>query len=146
MRHPRLVRRLVVCSSYYARWGFSAAFWNGFAHARLADMPPALLASFEAAQPDPAMRQRMFDKQVAMMRDFTDIPEAALRSITSPALVMVGDRDVMSIEHAASLARLLRGQLAVFPGAGHGTYLGAVDAGAGDPTAARLALERFLSR
>ncbi len=145
MRHPRLVRRLVVCSSFYARWGFSAAFWDGFAHATMANMPPALRAAFEAAQPDPAMRQRMFDKQVALMRDFHDIPDAALRSITAPALVMVGDHDVMSVEHAASLARLLRGQLAVFPGAGHGTYLGSVDAGGGDPTAARLTLESFLS-
>ena len=36
----------------------------------------------------------------------------------------------MSVEHVAQLSRLLRhGELAVMPGSGHGTYLGAVEGG-----------------
>ena len=146
MRHPRLVHKLVVCSSYYSHAGMPAAFWDGIAHATMADMPPTLMTAFEAAQPDPAMRQRMFDKQVALMQHFEDIPEAALQAITAPALVLVADHDVMSVEHDTSLARLLRAQLVVFPGAHHGTYLGSLDAGGGDATAARLAIERFLAQ
>ncbi len=146
MRHPRLVHKLVVCSSYYSHAAMPAAFWDGMAHATMANLPPALRTAFEAAQPDPAMRQRMFDKQVALMQHFTDIPEASLQAITAPALVLVGEHDVMSVEHATSLAHLLRGQLVVFPGAGHGTYLGSIDMGGGDATAARLAIERFLAQ
>jgi pimeloyl-ACP methyl ester carboxylesterase len=144
IRHPQLVHKLVLCSTYYAHSGMPAAFWNGAAHATIADMPPSLLRAFEAAQPDPAMRQRMFEQQVALMQHFEDIPEAALQAITAPALVLVADHDVMSVEHATSLAHLLRAQLVVFPRAGHGTYLGALDAGGGDATAARLTIERFL--
>ncbi|MBV8758252.1 MAG: alpha/beta fold hydrolase [Deltaproteobacteria bacterium] len=146
MRHPRLVHKLVVCSSYYGHAGMPPQFWEGMGHATLANMPPTLMRAFEAAQPDPAMRQRMFEQQVALMQHFTDIPDASLRAITAPALVLVGDHDVMSVEHATSLAHLLRAQLIVFPGAGHGTYLGSLDAGGGDPTAARLAIETFLDQ
>ena len=64
------------------------------------------------------------------MKEFRDIPAASLRSLASPTLVMVGDRDVMSVEHEAALSRLLpHANLAVFPGSGHGTYLGTAEAG-----------------
>jgi pimeloyl-ACP methyl ester carboxylesterase len=136
IRHPRLVRRLVVCSSFYARAGMPPQFWQGFAHARMTDMPPALRDALVAAAPDPAAVPARFAKQVALMEGFHDIPEAALRAIAARTLVMVGDSDVMSVEHDARLARLLpHGALAVLPGARHGAYLGAVDAGppAGGP-------------
>lgn len=146
MRHPTLVHKLVVCSSYYSHAAMPPAFWDGMAHATMANLPPALMTAFEAAQPDPAMRRRMFEQQVALMQHFTDIPEPALQAIKSPALVLVGEHDVMSIEHASSLAHLLHAQLVVYRGAGHGTYLGSLDAGGGDATAARLTIERFLAQ
>jgi pimeloyl-ACP methyl ester carboxylesterase len=136
MRHPRLVRRLIVCSSYYAHAGMLPQFWQGFAHATMDNMPPALREAFVAAAPNPAEVPARFAKQVALMKAFQDIPEASLGRIAAPTLVMVGDHDVMSVEHDARLARLLpHGALAVMPGARHGTYLGAVDAGgrAGSP-------------
>lgn len=147
IRHPALVHRLVLCSSFYSRAGFPPGFWDGFAHATISVMPPSLMAAFQAAQPDPGMRQRMFDKQVALMRGFADIPDASLRAIEVPVLVAVADHDVMSVDQELSLVHLLpHGELAVFPGASHGTYLGAVDVGAGDPTIARLTIERFLAQ
>jgi len=128
IRHPRLVRRLILCSSYYARAGMPPQFWQGFPHATMADMPPPLRAAFVASAPNPAEVPARFAKQVALMQGFQDIPEASLRAITAKALVMVGDRDVMSVEHAAKLARLLpSGELAVMPGSLHGTYLGAAE-------------------
>ena len=129
IRHPRLVRRLILCSSYYARSGMPLQFWQGFAHATMADMPPALRAAFVAAAPNPAEVPVRFAKQVALMASFHDLPEASLRGIAAKALVMVGDRDVMSVEHSAALARLLpHAELAVLPGSAHGTYLGAAEA------------------
>jgi pimeloyl-ACP methyl ester carboxylesterase len=129
MRHPRLVGRLIVCSSYYAHAGMPPRFWQGFAHATMADMPPPLRAALVATAPAPAAVSARFAKMVALMQAFHDIPEASLRAIAAKALVMVGDRDVMSVEHAAQLARLLpHAELAVMPGSGHGTYLGAAEA------------------
>ena len=58
-----------------------------------------------------------------------DLAQDTLRTIEAPTLVMVGDRDVILPEHAAQLARLVKhGQLAIFPGAQHGMYLGAAEA------------------
>jgi pimeloyl-ACP methyl ester carboxylesterase len=48
------------------------------------------------------------------MQSFPDIPTAAIRGITAPALVIVGDADVMRPEHAVETFRLLpHAQLAV---------------------------------
>ncbi len=128
LRHPSVVRRLIVCSAYYARAGMPAQFWQGFAHATTADLPPALRAAFVATAPDRAQVGVRFAKQVALMKEFKDIPEAALRTITAPTLVMVGDHDVMSVEHEVRLARLLpHASLCVMPNSGHGTYLGSAE-------------------
>lgn len=129
IRHPRLVRRLIICSSYYAHSGMPPQFWQGFAHATMADMPPPLRAALAASAPDPSEVPARFAKMVALMEAFQDIPEASLRAVGAKALVMVGDRDVMSVEHAVKLARLLpHAELAVMPGSAHGTYLGAAEA------------------
>jgi pimeloyl-ACP methyl ester carboxylesterase len=128
IRHPRAVRRLILCSSFYARSGMPPQFWQGFAHATMADMPPPLRAAFVAAAPPSADVPARFAKLVALMESFHDLPEASLRGIAAKTLVMVGDRDVMSVEHSAQLARLLpHAELAVMPGAAHGTYLGAAE-------------------
>jgi pimeloyl-ACP methyl ester carboxylesterase len=83
-----------------------------------------------------------------MMQSFLDIPDAALRGIRTPTLVMAGDADVVTVEHAAQLSRLVpHGQLTVLPGSEHGTYLGVAEAAkpTGPLTAASLALiEAFL--
>lgn len=128
LRHPRLVRRLILCSSFYAHAGMPPQFWQGFSHATMADMPRPLRAALVASAPDPAEVPARFAKMVALMQAFQDIPDSSLRAIAARTLVMVGDRDVMSVEHDARLARLLpHGELAVMPGSGHGTYLGAAE-------------------
>jgi pimeloyl-ACP methyl ester carboxylesterase len=123
-------------------------FWRGFDHASMAQMPGPLRAAFVAAAPDPSQVPVRFEKQVALMKSFQDIPEAALRAITAPTLVMVGDRDVMSVEHEARLARLLpHAALSVMPGSGHGTYLGAAEAthpGSALPDLGTATIEAFL--
>jgi pimeloyl-ACP methyl ester carboxylesterase len=54
------------------------------------------------------------------MRNFADIPAEAMRGITAPTLVIVGDSDVMRPEHAVEIFRLLpHAQLAVLPGTDH---------------------------
>jgi pimeloyl-ACP methyl ester carboxylesterase len=47
---------------------------------------------------------------------FQDWPEAMVRSIRAPALVVVGDADVVRPEHALELARLLpNARVAILP-------------------------------
>jgi pimeloyl-ACP methyl ester carboxylesterase len=148
-RHPGLVRRLVLASSYFERSAMSPAFWKGFDAARLEDMPAPLRQAHLAAGRTPAELEAMFRKTVAMMRGFEDLPEAALRALPGPALVMVGDGDVMSVEHAARMARLIPGgRLAVLPGSAHGTYLAAAESarpGSPLPDLAVAMIEAFLA-
>ncbi len=115
--------------SFYAHEGLVPALRQGFAHASPASMPAPLRDAYLAVAPHPDALPALVAKTVAMMLSFTDLPAAALRAIHAPTLVMVGDADVVLPEHAARLARLVpRAQLAVFPGSGHGTYLGAAEA------------------
>jgi pimeloyl-ACP methyl ester carboxylesterase len=62
----------------------------------------------------------LHDKAAQRMRDFKDIPAAAIRGIVAPTLVIVGDADVIRPEHALEMFRLLpHAQLAVLPGTDH---------------------------
>jgi len=147
-RHRPLVRRLIVCSSFYAHDGLAPALRKGFEHASAADMPAPLRDAYVAVAPHPEALPAMVAKTVAMMRSFPDIPESALRALDAPMLVMVGDADVVLPEHSLHLSRLVRrGQLAVFPGSGHGTYLGVAEAakpGSPLPDLAVTMIEAFL--
>lgn len=120
IRHPRLVRKLIVASGFFNHDGAEPAFWNGFPTATIEAMPPVLRDAYLEVAPDPTGLQVMFDKAVNRMRNFKDIPADTIRSIAAPTLVVCGDSDVMRPEHAVQEFRLLpHGQLAVLPGTGH---------------------------
>ncbi|HXB07059.1 MAG TPA: alpha/beta fold hydrolase [Puia sp.] len=126
IRHPQLVRRLVLASTTYRRDGMQPGFFEGFPQARLEHMPMPLQEAYLRANPDPNGLQRMFDRDVARMMKFEDIPDAAIQAITAPALVINGDAEVILPEHALALKRTLpHAQLAILPG-GHGDYIGEI--------------------
>lgn len=150
IRHPRLVRRLILASSFVERAAFPPEFWQGFDHATLETMPAPLRAGFLKVAPGgEAGLRAQFEKTITMMKGFQDLPEASLRAIQSPVLVLVGDRDVMSVESCARMARIFpHGELAVFPGAPHGAYLGAAEGGPSGilPDVAATLIDAFLTR
>ena len=120
IRHPKLVRKLVLISGLYSRAGAPPQFWAGFQNAKLSDMPQELRDTYATTSPHPEKLQSFFDKCVARMRNFQDIPEDSVRRITSPALIVLGDRDVVLPEHAIALSRLLpQSQLAILPNTDH---------------------------
>jgi pimeloyl-ACP methyl ester carboxylesterase len=121
IRHPQAVRKLVATSGFFQREGSSYSwFWEGFTSARLENMPKELRQAYLEAAPHPENLQSFFDKCVQRMRNFQDIPADAIRGITAPTLVMVGDADVMRPEHAAEMFRLLpHAHFAVLPCTDH---------------------------
>ncbi len=128
MRHPSRVRRLVLGSTFFARSGLPSQVWDGIGRATPADMPAVLRDALYEAAPRRDDVPRMFARQVEVMMTFQDLSENKLRAITHPTLIMLGDADVMTLEHAAALGRLLpHAQIAVFPGSAHGTYIGALE-------------------
>jgi pimeloyl-ACP methyl ester carboxylesterase len=120
IRHPRRVRKLVIASGFFNHDGADPAFWAGFEHAQPGQMPKELSDAYLAAAPHPENFQSFFDKCVQRMRNFQDISVDTMRGIRSPALVIVGDADVMRPEQAVEEYRLIPySRLAVLPGTAH---------------------------
>jgi len=58
------------------------------------------------------------------MRNFRDWPDEVIRSIQAPALIVIGDKDIPSPEHAVEMYRLWpHARLAIVPG-DHGSFMG----------------------
>jgi pimeloyl-ACP methyl ester carboxylesterase len=80
IRHPKVVRRLVLASALFSREGADAAFWDTFAKATPDAMPKELRDAYLAVAPHPEDFERFFCKCVALMRDFRNIPREAIRA------------------------------------------------------------------
>ena len=132
IRHPKVVRRLVVASASYA---------SDHMHAELLEMIPSITPEAFAGSPIEETYLRIaphpedFPTLVAKlkrldMEPFAWAPED-IRGISAPTLLIVGDSDAIHLEHAVELFRLLGGgvmgdlsglpksQLAVLPGTTH---------------------------
>jgi len=126
IRHPEFVRRIVVASTMVRRDGAYSWLWDGLAHAELTQMPREYRDAFLKINPGSSALRTMFERDVARMRSFRDVPEADIRSIQAPTLIIIGDHDVVRPEHAVEMYRLLpRAELAILPG-GHGEYIGEI--------------------
>jgi pimeloyl-ACP methyl ester carboxylesterase len=66
----------------------------------------------------------VFAKFVEMVQREPHIPVDDLARIAAPTLLLVGDDDMVSLEHAVSLYRAIPGsELAVVPGTSHGVLM-----------------------
>lgn len=120
IRHPKVVRKLVVASALVNRDGAYPWLWDAMANAKLESMPQELQEEYLKVAPQPDNLRMMHDKAAQRVRDFKDIPADAIRSIAAPTLVVVGDADVIRPEHAVETFRLFpHAHLAVLPGTDH---------------------------
>lgn len=120
MRHPAIVRKLVLVSTFYKRDGTPPEFWDGFKHATLQTMPAELREAYVRVAPNAGNLQSFFDKSVKRMVHFRDMPEAGIKAILAPTLIVIGDRDLGRPEHAIEMSRLMpHAQLAILPGTDH---------------------------
>src|SRR5215210_325669 len=132
IRHPEVVRKLVVASASYTSDGM---------HPELLEMIPALTPEAFAGSPIEEAYLRTapnpddFPTLVAKLKQLDMEPFAwppeDIRGIAAPTLVIIGDSDAIRLEHAVELFRLLGGgvmgdlaglpksQLAVLPGTTH---------------------------
>src|SRR5215210_134463 len=132
IRHPEVVRKLVVASASYTSDGM---------HPELLEMIPALTPEAFAGSPIEEAYLRTapnpddFPTLVAKLKQLDMEPFAwppeDIRGIAAPTLVIIGDSDAIRLGHAVELFRLLGGgvmgdlaglpksQLAVLPGTTH---------------------------
>ncbi|MBW8359246.1 MAG: alpha/beta hydrolase [Weeksellaceae bacterium] len=126
IRHPQLVHKMVLGSALTNRRGVPTWFWEFMNSARLERMPEPLQLAYRSVAQDPAGLQVMHDKDAARMVNFKDIPDEKIATVKVPALIIIGDRDVITPEHGLEQNRLLEhSSLAIIPG-GHGDYIGEI--------------------
>lgn len=132
IRHPELVRRLVVVSATYTSDGMYPEVL-----AAIEQITPELFAgtpwreAYDRSAPHPEAFPTLVARLTQLdMTPFTWSSEA-VQAITAPTLVIIGDSDGTTPEHAVELFRLLGGgvfgdiaglpksQLAVLPGTSH---------------------------
>jgi pimeloyl-ACP methyl ester carboxylesterase len=132
IRHPDLVRRLVLASTSYTSDGMHAAALEMFP-----SITPELFAgspieeAYLRSAPNPAAFPKLVEKLTRLDTTPFVWSEDDIASIAAPTLIVLGDSDGVRLEHAVELFRLRGGgvmgdlaglpksQLAVLPGTAH---------------------------
>ncbi|HWB91521.1 MAG TPA: alpha/beta hydrolase [Puia sp.] len=123
IRHPQLVRKLVIGSAFFKRSGAYDWFWPGFDNATLASMPQYLKDAYLDITHDSAGLERMFHRDVERMKNFRDWPDEEIKNVQAPTLLIIGDQDLVRPEYAVELSRMMpHARLFILPGH-HGEYL-----------------------
>jgi pimeloyl-ACP methyl ester carboxylesterase len=126
IRHPELVDKMILGSALAKRNGVPDWFWGFMAQANLEDMPAQLKDGYRKVASDTNGLQVMHDRDAKRMVNFNDIPDEQIKTITVPTLIIIGDKDVITPEHALELHRqIANSELAIIPG-GHGQYIGEI--------------------
>lgn len=126
IRHPEITGKIILGSALSKRNGVPSAFWNFMKQASLDQMPGQLKLAYIEVAPNTNGLQIMHDRDAKRMVNFKDIPDEKIKSIKAPALIIIGDKDVITPEHAIEMHRMIGGsQLAILPGV-HGEYIGEI--------------------
>ena len=141
IRHPEVVRKLVLASVTYTLNGIHAGLLEG-----LGEMKPEMMVGspwheeYMRIAPHPEQFARLFAKKGQMDRGIQDVPAETIKAIQAPTLLIIGDSDLVRPEHAVEMFRLLGGgvfgdtpaglpksQLAILPGTSHVAVVNRVD-------------------
>ena len=149
IRHPKIVDKIILGSALAKRNGVPDWFWDFMAQAKLENMPEQLKAGYKKVAADTNGLQVMHDRDAKRMVNFKDISDEQIKSIKVPALIIIGDKDIISPEHAIELHRqIINSELAIIPG-GHGEYIGEITTIKPDFKESDLVvpmIEKFLNR
>jgi pimeloyl-ACP methyl ester carboxylesterase len=119
---PDLIRKLVVIGTNYDTTGVAPEAMEGFASLRADSDDLAMLRTpYEAVSPDgPEHWPAVVAKFKTMVTTQPTISIEQLRGITASTLVVVGDDDIITLDHTVSLFRAIpNSELAVVPGTSH---------------------------
>lgn len=140
IRHPNLVRKLVLTSVTYNTGGFHPGLQEG-----MADLKPENFAGtpfyeeYLQIAPRPEDFPRLIERTKQLDGVIQDWPAEAIRGIKAPTLLIIGDSDIIRPEHAVEMFRLFGGgvmgdmvglpnaQLAILPGTTHITVVQRAD-------------------
>jgi pimeloyl-ACP methyl ester carboxylesterase len=136
IRHPDVVRKLVLASVTYNSSGLHPGLMEGLENMRPEDMVGSPWhEEYTRIAPNPQGFATLFAKKTQMDRETRDLPAEAIEAIKAPTLLIIGDSDIVRPEHAVEMFRLLGGgvmgdlaglpnsQLAMLPGTTHVTLV-----------------------
>jgi pimeloyl-ACP methyl ester carboxylesterase len=121
LTRPDLVRKLVLIGAAANFEGYTPAL-QAMASKMTPDIiPSSMRQAYDALSPDgPAHFPVVFEKLTAVWKTEPHHPLGDLERLAAPTLVMLGDDDDVTIEHAAAMQRAIPdAQLAVVPGTDH---------------------------
>jgi pimeloyl-ACP methyl ester carboxylesterase len=136
VRHPELVRKLVGAISYTNDGIYPevlAGLETTFTPDAFAGSP--IEADYRAIAPNPDDFPTLVGKVQDLTRTATALPVETIRAIAAPTMIIIGDADIITPEHAVELFRLRGGgvpgdfvpippaQLAILPGTTHVTLI-----------------------
>ena len=140
MRYPALVRRVVYAGG--------ASYRRDGLYAEMLEQPESAAddltgsvwhKAYARVTPDPSRWPDLVAKNFELDRTFAGWPDEDIQALTAPALLIIGDSDIVRPEHTIKMFRLLGGgvigdiaglpaaQLAVLPGTSHVGLLDRVD-------------------
>lgn len=123
--HPDRVRSLVPISGSVRADGQHEDLADPSRHATSTRMPTQqdfqdFAEAYQKLSPHPEQFQDFLAKLSQSSADLQGWSDEQLAGITAPVLIVLGDHDFFTIEHAALMQHLIPGsQLAVFPGTTH---------------------------
>ena len=145
LRHPALVRKLVLAGgTSYAPDGLHPELQAGTEGVTPEALAEMLMASpygqaYARLAPRPEDFSRLVAKKMEADRRWTGWPAEVIRGVAAPALLAIGDADIVRPEHTVAMFRLLGGgvpgdlvgvpasRLAVLPGTTHVTLVERAD-------------------
>jgi pimeloyl-ACP methyl ester carboxylesterase len=140
MQHPGMVRRLVFAGgTSYRRDGFYPEMLAEPESVADDLTGSAWHEAYVRVAPDPGRWPVLVAKNRELDLTFAGWPDEDIQAVTTPALLIIGDSDIVRPEHTVKMFRLLGGgvvgdlaglpaaQLAVLPGTSHVGLLDRVD-------------------
>jgi pimeloyl-ACP methyl ester carboxylesterase len=124
IRHPKLVRKIAINGSHHGKIdeAYDPAVFQQFKGLSADFAPPILKGPYDKVAPDPKQWPALVAKVKKMGLEFKGFAHDDLRAIKAPILITLGDHDVVKVEHAVEMFRLIpNSRLAVFPGGDHFT-------------------------
>ncbi|WP_229391569.1 alpha/beta hydrolase [Methanosarcina sp. DH2] len=136
IKHPDIVRKLVVASLAYTNEGLYPGILEGEEKMKPEDLDGSeWQKAYARIAPNPEHWHVLIAKEQQLTREFKGWTPDDIQAIKAPTLVIIGDSDIVRPEHVIEIFRLLgggvagdlvglpRSQLAVLPGTTHVTLV-----------------------
>src|SRR5262249_22657664 len=126
IRHPGIVGKVAINGSNYGKIedAYEPAAYKQFKSMPANFAPPVLKGPYDKVAPDPKRWPTLVAKIKKMGLEVKGVSREEMKTIQAPVLIVQGDRDLVRVEHAVEMFRLVpKANPAVFPGGDHFTLV-----------------------